>query len=124
VAAKLRRHVDPKTRDYTVESGGFKADAGYASQILLALGMERGSCPVFPEFGSRLHLVKKADDRGRRESEAYATEALSHLAGKLDDLVVTATLSTARPGAIEIEVAYRLGNETLRVPFTSRAGAV
>lgn len=123
MAAKLRRYIHPTTRDYVVSGGGFQADSGVASKIVLALGMQRGSCPVYPEFGSRLHLVKRADERGRREAEAYAREALEHLAGEVTDLVVTATISTEKPGAIEIEVAYRLGDVPQRVPYTQKVAA-
>jgi phage gp46-like protein len=122
VAAKLRRYLSPATRDYVVSSGGFQGDDGIASKVVLALGMKRGSCPVYPEFGSRLHLVRKADERGRREAESYAREALAHLAGEVTELSVTATISTLRPGAIELDVSYRLGDVPQRVPYTQRVG--
>lgn len=123
MAAKLRRYIDPTTRDYVVESGGFKGDSGISTQILIAWGMELGSCPVFPELGSRLHRVKHADERGRREAEAYGTEAIGHLKGKVNDLAVTATLSTLLPGCISLEAVYRLGDVEQRVPYTARVGA-
>lgn len=122
MAAKTRRYISPTTRDYVVTGGGFRADDGIVSKVYLALATRRGSCAVYPEFGSRLHLVRKADERGRREAIAYATEALTHLAGEVNDLEVTATVSSARVGAIELEVAYRLGDVQQRVPFTQRVG--
>lgn len=122
MAAKLRRYISHTTRDYVVTGGGFQADPGVSSKVVLALGMRRGSCPVYPEFGSRLHLVKKADERGRREAEAYAAEALEHLVGEVKDLEVTATLSASRPGAIDLDVSYRLGDVPQRVPYTQRVG--
>lgn len=122
MAAKTRRWISPTTRDYVVTGGGFQGDSGVASKVYLALATKRGSSAVYPEFGSRLHLVRKADERGRREAIAYATEALTHLAGEVSDLEVSATVSTDRVGAIELEVAYRLGDVPQRVPYTQRVG--
>ncbi len=123
MTAKIRRYISPTTHDYTVDAGGLKADTGYTSQVVLALGTERGTCQVAPEFGSRIHLIRKADENGRKLCEKYAIEALGHIAAKVQSLGVVATLAD-RAGQIDLVVALDLGRgvEIQKIPYTAQIG--
>lgn len=77
--AAARRWLDPETGDYIVESGSPRADATRASQVLLRLRMRRGSCPVAPKLGSRLHTIEKATRGSARLARAHAIEAIADL---------------------------------------------
>jgi phage gp46-like protein len=122
VTAKARRRLDPVTRDYVVEAGGVASDVGINTQILIALGMKRGSCIVYPTLGSRLHTIGRADSAGLRLAEFYAREALENIRARVKDLSVAATLSRRKSNAIDLAIDYRLGNETQRVVYTAAAG--
>lgn len=119
---RARRWIDAETGDYVVENGGLKQDDGFTSKAVLALRTKLGSCLAMPGFGSRLHEIKKADERGRRQAEQYALIACAHLASQVEDLQATATLSTSRPGAIELIVSGKRGQEVLKAPYTATVG--
>lgn len=123
MVAKARRRLDPKTRDYVLASGGIAEDAGIDTQVLLALGTRRGSCQVYADLGSRLHTIQRADTAGLRLAEFYAREALEHVRARVKDLRITASLASGgKPGAIDLAVEYKIGNETKRVVYTATAG--
>lgn len=119
--AKARRWIGTDG-DYVVEAGNLRGDDGFTSKAVLALRTRKGSCLVFPQFGSRLHEIKKADERGRKLAEKRAYEAVAHLAAEVDELAVTATLTDV-PGRIDIEVTGKKGATTLTARYTSTPGA-
>lgn len=119
--AVARRAISPTTGDYTVVSGGVEGDDGFTSKAVLALRTRYGSIPVYPEFGSKLHLVKFADERGRKLAEKYAFDAVRHLETEVEDLTVVAMLDKARPGQIDIYVSGRRGSTTYTAQYTARA---
>ncbi len=118
-----RRFIDAKTRDYVVEGGRLKQDDGFTSKVVLALATRLGSALAFPTFGSRLHEVKRADERGRRLAEKHAERALGHLASEIQGLKVEAKLVPSQTGAIEIVVSGMRGDDTLNATYTATVGA-
>ena len=124
MTAKIRRLILPSTRDYTVDAGGLKADTGYASQVVVALGTKLGTCQVAPEFGSRIHTIRKADEAGRKLAEKYALEATAHIAAKVKSIKVVATLSTTKAGVIDfqVELDHGRGLPTEKVPYSATIG--
>lgn len=118
-ARKVRRWIDPKSRDYVVEGGELKQDHGFTSKVVLALATKLGSCLVLPEFGSRIHEVKRADEQGRRLAEKHALNALHHLTAEITGLTVAAFISTERPGVIEIDVSGKRGQMELSTRYTA-----
>ena len=120
---RLRRFIDATTRDYVVEDGSLKQDEGFTSKVILALATRLGSAQAYPTFGSRLHEVKRADERGRRLAEKHAERALAHLAREVVGLKVEAKLRLDKPGAIEVIVSGAQGEETLNASYTAVVGA-
>ena len=121
-APRLRRYIDPKTRDYVVEGGQLKQDDGFTSEAVLALSTRLGSALAFPTFGSRLHEIKRADEQGRRLAEKHAIKALAHLERRVEGLRVEAALPKNRPGAIVLTVSGRRGGDELSVDYTAVLG--
>ena len=119
IARKERRWIDPQTRDYVVEDGDLKQDYGFTSQVVLALATRLGNCLVMPNFGSRLHEVRRADEQGRMLTEKHAIQALQHLTSKFSGLTVTASISTERPGVIELEVSGKRGEVNLSTRYSA-----
>jgi phage gp46-like protein len=119
IARKVRRWIDPTTRDYVVEVGELKQDYGFTSKVVLALSTKLGSCLVLPAFGSRIHEVKRADEQGRRLAEKHATNALQHLTTEIVGLSVVASISSDRPGVIEISVSGKRGQIDLGTKYTA-----
>lgn len=115
----LRRYIDPTTRDYVVRQGELVQDDGFTSKVVLALATRLGSAQALPEFGSRLHEIKHADERGRLLAEKHALRALAHLADEIAELRVTASLSTKRRGAIDVTVSGRCGERVLNANYTA-----
>lgn len=122
VSVRLRRYIDPKTRDYVVDGGQLRQDDGFTSKVVLALATRLGSALAFPEFGSRLHEIKRADEQGRRLAEKHALKALAHLEREIGELKVDAKLPPHRPGAIELTVSGRRGGDELSVDYTAVLG--
>ena len=122
MASVARRYIDAKTGDYQVASGGFRGDSGFTSKAVLALRTQKGSITVYPEFGSRIHEVRIADERGRKMAEKRAYEAVAHLADEVEDLTVVATLPVNRPGQIDITVSGRRGSTTYTANYTASVG--
>jgi phage gp46-like protein len=129
VAAASQRRILATTRDYVVSGGGYANDDGFTSLVVLALGTRLGSCLFFPEFGSRLHLVQTADERGRKLAEKYAWEAIAHLESLVDGLKVEASLTPydsrepKRAGAIYLQVSGKRGATTLTALYTASVGS-
>lgn len=99
--AKIRRlisHLRQHEGDYVVQAGGLAGDDGFTSKAYLALKTKRGSCTVIPEFGSRLHEVKTADEAGARQAQGLAADAVAHLLAEVPDLTVTGTYVPAGNG--------------------------
>jgi phage gp46-like protein len=119
---EARRYLDAKSRDYVVLAGELQQDHGFTSQVVLALGTRLGSCLVLPEFGSRIHEVRRADEQGRMLAEKHAVRALQHLTGRFKDLHVVASISTKRPGAIELEVSGKRGEVDLSTKYSASVG--
>lgn len=119
---RVRRWIDPTTRDYVVQDGDLRQDDGFASKVVLALGTRLGTCQVLPSFGSRLHEIKRADELGRKLAEKRARSALAHLESEVDELTVTAALNAKAPGLIDITVTGKRGANTTSAVYTSRVG--
>ncbi len=83
--------------DYVVEFGDLKQDYGFTSKVVLALRTRLGSAQCAPWFGSRLHEIQTADERGRRLAESFTLMAIQHLRDEIQDLRVVASLV---PGVI------------------------
>jgi phage gp46-like protein len=115
----VRRWIDPKTRDYVVENGDLKQDYGFTSQVVIALATRLGSCLVMPNLGSRIHEVRRADEQGRMLAEKHAVQALQHLSSRFKDLVATASISTERPGAIDLQISGKRGQVELSMKYTA-----
>lgn len=120
MTAKRARYINPATGDYSVESGGFSGDDTMASRIGLALRTRKGSSAAAPWFGSRLHLVKTADQRGALLVQKYAIEALAHLEDSVDELTVVA--SVVAPGRIDAVVSWRRGASSGTTTYTPVGG--
>ena len=119
---QVRRWIDAQSRDYVVEGGRLKQDDGFTSAVVLALGTRLGSAFCFPEFGSRLHEIRKADEQGRRLAEAFASMALEHMRANVSDLKVQASIDTKRPGRIDLEVSGTRGYQVMRAEYTAVLG--
>lgn len=115
--SQVRRYIDAKTGDYAVENGSFKGDNGFTSKVVLAWRTKLGSAQANPTFGSRLHAIKHADERGRILAESYGYEAIAHLANEVEGLKVTATISA--PGRIDLEASGKNGEKILRANYTA-----
>lgn len=96
--AARRRYIDPATGDYVVENGGPRNDDTVGSQIVLAIGTRRGSCPVAIDLGSRLHEIRKARAGADRLAAAYIREAISHLIdrGEVQDPTIRVEIEGGR----------------------------
>lgn len=73
------RFIDPQTGDYVITNGAPRSDATVASEVVLALRSRRGSAGAAPEFGSRLHTIRKLTATSRALAAVYAREAIQHL---------------------------------------------
>lgn len=123
--AKARRWLNT-SGDYQVVSGNLRGDDGWTSKALLALRTRKGSCLVFPEFGSRLHEITRADERGRKLAEKRGLEAVEHLAAEVDELTVTAALvdefgQKLPAGMIDVVVSGKKGKTDLTARYTAVA---
>jgi phage gp46-like protein len=116
--AKANRYLTV-SGDYQQLAGGVRGDDGFTSKVILALRTRLGSCIAFPEFGSRLHEIKIADERGRKMAEKRAAQALVHLAEQYDGLVVQAVLENK---TIVVYVSGKRGSTELRAQYTATAG--
>ena len=107
--AARSRFIDPATGDYEIVAGSPKEDATPASKVVLALRMRRGSCPVNPRLGSRLHEIRKVLPDTPRLASDYVREALSHLidAGEIRELKVTATVVGTHTKGLHLVISYR-----------------
>jgi phage gp46-like protein len=77
--ATRSRYIDPETGDYILANGAPTEDTTVASEVVLAIRSRRGSAGATPEFGSRLHTIKKLVPGADRLAMAYAREAIQHL---------------------------------------------
>lgn len=76
------------------------------NNIWLSLHIARGVFFIKPDFGSRLHTLKKITDNNLRLAEAYCTEALQWLVttGRIAGTDVIAARDSDVPGRIIINV--------------------
>lgn len=117
--AKANRYVTVDG-DYEQLGGGVRGDDGFTSKVVLALRTKLGSMVAFPEFGSRLHEIKVADERGRKMAEKRAAQAVAHLADQVDGLKVAAFLTDDRgTRRIEIVVSGKRGSTELTAQYTA-----
>ena len=120
-----RRFIDATTGDYELDAGRPRNDDTVRPKVLLALRMRRGTCPVLPRFGSRLHLLRKILPDTPRLAAAYVREALKHLvdAGELRDLEVTATVIGTHTKGLHLVASYRdRAGESKSISYTHRMG--
>jgi phage gp46-like protein len=128
MAAVAHRMLDASTRDYVLSGGGLLVDTGFTTKVVLALSTKRGSMLAFPEFGSRMHEVQVADERGRKLAEKYAWQAVAHLESEVDQLEVEASLTPydprepVAPGRIYIRVTGKTGATSTTALYTASAG--
>ena len=122
-----RRWLDPMTGDYVVERGSPRADDTNASNILLRLRMRRGSMPLLPTFGSRLHLITRNAQSALRLAEHYAYEAIEDLVrdGSIRGVVVKAESLSKNGGAfLAVTVSFSDSAADARtVQYERRLGA-
>lgn len=102
------RYIDPQTGDYVVERGAPRSDATVASEVVLALRTRRGSAGAAPEFGSRLHTIRKLTPATRGLAAVYAREAIQHLIdrGEVRDPSFIVTIDEGQH-ALRVVVSYR-----------------
>lgn len=94
-------------------SGGFLRVSGSGElleRVLWKLSVRRGSFPLLPELGSRLHLLCRTPEREREAlAEQYVKEALAD-----EDLTVTAVrLLPGKEGSAELALSLRYQDEDL-----------
>ena len=77
---------------------------------MLALRTRRGSCPLAPTFGSRLHEIRKLSPRSDRLAESYAREAIEHL------------VASREVRALDVEASVRGSALLIVLSYTTRAG--
>ena len=101
-----RPWLDAESGDFVFENGAPKHDASAMTHVVFALRMRRGSCPLMPKLGSRLHEIRTARANSAARAESYVREALKHLTdrGEVRGLVVQ---STANRGRLDLVIAYR-----------------
>lgn len=119
---------------YEYPTGSPRVDPTLASSVLLALSMERGSCPLYdPEeqIGSRLHTITKATDDAVILARAYALEALRPLRARLHELEIEPSIVDVFDGsrrigkALHVVVSWReggRGSARRSVPYQTRIG--
>lgn len=73
------RFIDPQTRDYIAENGGFRSHRGQMPTVLWLLLTPRGSCAVAPEAGNRFAEVDILVPESARRAEQFAFDALKPL---------------------------------------------
>lgn len=129
MAAVASRYIDARTLDYVVYGAGLQSDTGFTSKVVLALKTRLGSCLAFPGFGSKLHLIQVADERGRKLAEKYAWQALQHLIAIVDSLKAEASLTPFdprdeyQPGQIYIRITGKRGSTTETARYTAAVGS-
>lgn len=111
------RYIDPASGEFTIERGVPRSDETVASDVILALRSRRGYCAGDPDFGSRLHTIKKLTPSARRLAEAYVLEAIRHLIdrGEVRSPKVTAAVQGTR---IEYTLTYRNAANAPALPIT------
>jgi len=74
-----------KNRDYVTAGDSVAAVSGgegLVNEVLFRLTAKRGSYPLMPELGSRLHLLRREKPSARQSLACrYAAEALAELEG-------------------------------------------
>lgn len=102
--------------DYVPDgTGGFeKKDGvqGLLCEALFRLSVKRGSFPLLPELGSRLHLVGREKPSARNmAARQYALEALEGLDVTVDD----ATVTLLPNGVAQIRVTLLAAGESVEL---------
>ena len=102
-------------RDYVVEGGSVAAvsgGAGLVNEVLFRLTARRGSFPLLPQLGSRLHLLRTEKSSGWQSlARQYAAEALEEIA----DLTVVQTKVTVDNERLLVAVDMEWQGELLTV---------
>ena len=106
--------------DYVPDGcGGFeKRDGtqGILCEALFRLSVRRGSFPLLPELGSRLHLVGREKPSARNmAARQYAMEALEGLDVTVEDAVVTLMTD----GVAQVKVTLSVSGETMDLEVTA-----
>ena len=103
-------------RDYVPDGAGsvtsVSGSAALLNEILFRLSVRRGSFPLLPDLGSRLHLLRQEKPSQRTAlARQYAAEALA----ELTDVTVTDALVTPEEGRLHIRVELLSEDEALTV---------
>lgn len=85
-------YIDPLTRDYVLEDGRFQVDEELSTAVYLCLETQRGTRIGDPDFGSRLHELRKNPQRSAEQAPALVKEALQPL---FDEGLVTDVTTSA-----------------------------
>lgn len=106
--------------DYVPDGiGGFeKKDGaqGILCEALFRLSMKRGSFPLLPDLGSRLHLVGREKPSARNmAARQYAMEALEGL----DVTVLDAAVTLDADGVAHVKVTLAAEGETVDLEVTA-----
>lgn len=118
----IRRYADPETLDFVLVHGAPRGDLTLATDVLRRLATRRGSIATLPNFGSRLHTIRKLVRNVHRLGEHYVRDALADLVAsrRIRDLEAKGTADRTR-AALLVEVSFRdRGGSTQTVRYTHR----
>jgi phage gp46-like protein len=99
-------------RDIAIITDGKRPDIGLSfadslyNNIYLSLYVRKGTFFVYPEFGSRLHEIKKVTELSIERARLFAVEATQWIvsAGKANSITVEVTRSESNPNGLNITV--------------------
>lgn len=112
--------VQMENGDYVSDGrGGIRRLAGADAALqraLFLLTMRRGSFPLLPDTGSRLHLLRREKPSARAAlARQYAVEAL---AGESDLTVTDISVAEQEPGTLTLTVALSWQGKSLSATVT------
>lgn len=107
MTARKKRTV---TGEVVLENGRYVEDVAFSTELVSRLRTRRGSIVPLPNYGSRLHEIKKTTSDAAVLAEKYASIAVQPMIDqrKIRSATFTATVQRTSPGAyLLIECVYR-----------------
>lgn len=102
MSANTRFYIDPVKKDWVLFLGQPKQDDSVMSEAFYLLDLQRGSASAFPDWGSRLHTIKKLTANVQSEAKAMAEEALAPMVA--DRRIQNLTVVVNRPTPTYLEI--------------------